>query len=78
MYGKYELLLEDSQELFVYTRTLDNEKLLTVCSFCDHETTFTIPEEFVGAQCLISNIENVYDKPEMTLKPYEAFVLLKK
>lgn len=78
VYGKYELLLEDSQELFVYTRTLDNEKLLTVCSFCDHETTFTIPEEFVGAQCLISNIENVYDKPEMTLKPYEAFVLLKK
>ena len=78
VYGKYELLLEDSQELFVYTRTLENEKLLTVCSFCDHETTFTIPEEFVGAQCLISNIENVYDKPEMTLKPYEAFVLLKK
>ncbi len=78
VYGKYELLLEDSQELFVYTRTLDNEKLLTVCSFCDHETTFTIPEEFVGAQCLISNIENVYDKPEMALKPYEAFVLLKK
>lgn len=78
VYGKYELLLEDSQELFVYTRTLENEKLLTVCSFCDHETTFTIPEEFVGAQCLIANRENVYDKSEMTLQPYEAFVLLKK
>lgn len=78
VYGKYELLLEDSQELFVYTRTLESEKLLTVCSFCDHETTFTIPEEFVGAQCLIANRENAYDKSEMTLQPYEAFVLLKK
>ncbi len=75
VYGKYEALMEDSEELFVYTRTLDSEKLLVVCSFCDHETNFTIPAEFVGTVCLISNIQNAYDKAEMTLKPYEAFVL---
>ncbi len=77
VYGKYELLLADSEELFVYTRTLEEEKLLVVCSFCDHETSFTIPEEFAGASCLIANMENAYDKPEMTLQAYEAFVLLK-
>ena len=77
VYGSYELLFEDSEEWFVYTRTLENEKLLVVCSFCDHETSFPIPEEFVGASCLISNMENGYDKAEMTLKPYEAFVLKK-
>ena len=26
VYGKYELLLEDSEELYVYTRTMDTEK----------------------------------------------------
>lgn len=78
VYGKYEALMEDSEELFVYTRTMENEKLLVVCSFCDHETKFTIPAEFVGTSCLIANIENAYDKAEMTLKPYEAFVLYKK
>ena len=78
VYGKYEALMEDNEQLFVYTRTMDNEKLLVVCSFCDHETKFTIPAEFVGTSCLISNIENVYDKAEMTLRPYEAFVLHKK
>lgn len=78
VYGKYELLLEDSTELFVYTRTLEEEKLLVVCSFCDHETAFTVPDEFVGAPCLISNMENTYGNAEMTLKPYEAFVLHKK
>lgn len=78
VYGKYEALMEDSEELFVYTRTMDNERLLVVCSFCDHETKFTIPAEFIGTSCLISNIENVYDKAEMTLRPYEAFVLHKK
>ena len=75
VYGKYDLMLEDSEELFVYTRTLDEEKLLVVCSFCDHGTSFTVPDEFVGAPCLISNMENAYGKAEMTLKPYEAFVL---
>ena len=75
VYGKYELLLEDSEELFVYTRTLEQEKLLIVCSFCDHETTFPIPTEFIGAECLISNRERTYTDAEMTLAPYEAFVL---
>ena len=78
VYGKYEALMEDREELFVYTRTMENEKLLVVCSFCDHETKFTIPAEFIRTSCLISNIENVYDKAEMTLRPYEAFVLHKK
>ena len=75
VYGKYELLLEDSEELFVYTRTLEEEKLLVVCSFSDKETVFGIPDEFVGKACLISNRENVYDKKQVVLKPYEAFVL---
>ena len=75
VYGKYELLLEDSEELFVYTRTLEEEKLLVVCSFSDKETVFEIPDEFVGKACLISNRENVYDKKQVVLKPYEAFVL---
>lgn len=78
VYGRYEALMEDSEELFVYTRELDDEKLLVVCSFCDHATDFTIPTEFVGASCLISNVENEYDKAGMTLKPYEAFVLYRK
>ncbi len=72
VYGKYELLLEDSEELFVYTRTLEEEKLLVVCSFSDKETVFEIPDEFVGKACLISNRENVYDKKQVVLKPYEA------
>lgn len=78
VYGRYEALMEDSEDLFVYTRELDDEKLLVVCNFCDHAVGFTIPTDFVGAPCLISNVENEYDKAGMTLKPYEAFVLYRK
>ena len=72
VYGKYKALIEDSKELFAYTRTLDDEKLLVVCNFCDYETNFTMPAEFAEASCLISNVENVYDKNEMTQKPHRA------
>ena len=75
VYGRYELLMEDDEELFVYTREMDGEKLLVVCSFCDHEADFAIPAEFAKASCLISNTDGNYDRAEMTLKPYEAFVL---
>ena len=78
VYGKYELLLEDSEELYVYTRTLDKQKLLVVCSFSDQETKMAIPSAFVGASCLIANRENIYEQETMTLQPYEAFVLYKK
>ena len=77
VYGKYELLLPESEALFVYTRTMEAEKLLVVCSFCDHETDFTIPDEFLGTPCLISNTNRSYDGKEIRLGAYEAFVLRK-
>lgn len=75
VYGSYQLLLEDSEELFAYIREYEGEKLLVVCSFTDKEVEFEIPKEFQGAQCLIANYENSYDSEKMVLKPYEAFVL---
>lgn len=77
VYGKYEPLMEDSEELFVYTRTLDEQKLLVVTNFTDQDTAFTIPEEFTGASCLISNMENDYGESNIIIKPYEAFVLIR-
>lgn len=77
VYGKYELLMEDSEQLYVYTRTLGEEKLLVVCSFTDEEVEFEIPEEFEGEECLIANLENEY-KDKVILRGYEAFVLYKR
>lgn len=77
VYGSYELLLKDSEELFVYTRTLDHEKLLVVCNFTENTCNFQMPEEFRDAVCLISNMSSSYTKETIVLQPYEAFVLLK-
>ena len=78
VYGKYEMLFEDDENLFVYTRELDDEKLLTVCNFTEKEQEFDLPNEFQNAICLIANLPNVYEQRKILLKPYEAFVLYKK
>ena len=75
VYGKYELLLPEDENLFVFTRELDDEKLLVVCNFSEQKQNFTVPERFRGAKCLISNVERSYDEKDIVLEPYEAFVL---
>lgn len=77
VYGTYDLLLPDSEEIYAYTRTLGEEKLLVVCSFSREETEFRMPEEFLRGSCLISNYSGFQTERNMTLKPYEAFVLKK-
>ena len=78
VYGKYEMLFEDDENLFVYTREMKGEKLLTVCNFTEKEQEFDLPNEFQNAICLIANLPNVYEQRKILLKPYEAFVLYKK
>lgn len=75
VYGEFELLLEEDESIFAYTRTLGNEKLLVVCNFTENQTAFEVPEEFLGAETLISNYKRGAISKAVTLKPYEAFVL---
>ena len=75
VYGHYELLLPESEELYVYTRELNEEKLLVICNFTDKEVSYAVPDEFVGKEILISNYEEQEIKQELSLKPYEAIVI---
>lgn len=77
VYGDYELLLPDSKELYVYTRSLENEKLLVVCNFSQEEQKFEVPEEFLkeDAEILISNYDKGSVGAEEMLRPYETFVV---
>ena len=75
VYGHYELLLPESEELYVYTRELNEEKLLVICNFTDKEVSYAVPDEFVGKEILISNYEEQEIKQELSLKPYEAIVV---
>lgn len=74
VYGIYDLLLEDSKEIYAYTRSLDNKKLLVVCNFTNEFVKFNIPDEFTNGKILICNYEsNVM--PINELKPYQSIVI---
>lgn len=77
VYGAYELLMPDSEELYVYTRTLEEQKLLVICNFTDREQAYTLPEDWRAADTAvwISNYDRSAARENMRLQPYESLVV---
>jgi len=78
VYGSYQLILAEHEQLFAYTRTLKNEKFLIVSNLFENKAEFTFPKEWKGREktLMISNYEMNQEK-DMNLivfKPYEARV----
>ena len=76
VYGSCELLCPEDPDLYVYTRTLGQEKLLIVCNFSEKERAFALPEDFEGGRILISNYADRGTGD--VVRPYEAFVVCSK
>lgn len=80
IYGTYDLILEDNKELYAYTRTLGEERLLIICNFTDTISNFNLPEDIkYNSQKLIVGNYKIYGKvniESIELKPYEARVYL--
>lgn len=78
VYGNYDVLMEDSEEIYAFTRTLNDEKLLVVCNFTKDEQLFTSDIELnnVQKELLISNYDvDLNDNiNEFKLRSYEARV----
>jgi oligo-1,6-glucosidase len=76
VYGTYQLLLAEDENLYVYTRTLGEKKLLVLCNFSEEEQKVAIPESLRDRKCeiLIGNYERS-DTNVQSLQPYEGLVL---
>ncbi|MRX71565.1 alpha,alpha-phosphotrehalase [Bacillus lacus] len=78
VYGTYDLLLRDHEQIFAYTRTLGNETLLVITNFSSETPVFKLPEQIAyrSKEILISNY-NADPEENMeyfTMKPWEARV----
>ena len=72
VYGDYELLAPDHDEVYAYRRTLGEEELVVVCNFFDGEPTVELP---VGqGDLLLGNYPDSTDGQDgsLELRPYEA------
>ncbi|MFD2671324.1 glycoside hydrolase family 13 protein [Marinicrinis sediminis] len=79
VYGDYELILEDSDRIYAYTRTLGNEKWIIILNFFKEETEFQLPAHLKHdtRELMISNYANIDEQQPIdrfTLQPYEARV----
>lgn len=69
--GEFELLCSDDEQVFVYTRMTQEEKLLVVCNFSAENAVFEMPMDFSEAETLICN----YNGTSECLRPFEAAML---
>ena len=75
VYGTYDLVFEDHQEIYAYIRTLGEKRVLILCNLTNKQTSINLEKITVSTdQLLLSNIpvEEHESIQELTLKPFEA------
>ena len=78
VYGTYDLILDDDEEIYAFTRTLDDDRLLVILNFTRDTPVFRPPApiHFSTSELLISNYEAdpAEDIHSLILRPFEARV----
>ncbi|WP_255196341.1 glycoside hydrolase family 13 protein [Halorarius litoreus] len=72
VYGEYELLLPEDEQVFAYTRTLDDDEFLVALNFSDAAATVDLPLD--DARLVVGNYDDEPTGEPTTLRPYEARV----
>ncbi len=77
-HGTYDLILDDDPEIYAFTRTLENDRLLIILNFTANTPHFSLPAHIPSSDrnLLVSNypVDPAYDIRELTLRPFEARV----
>jgi oligo-1,6-glucosidase len=78
VYGKYDLILGKHEQIYAFTRTVGDDRLLVILNFSAESPVFDLPEDiaFRNADLMISNydVESSHEILHVTLRPYEARV----
>ncbi|GAB2024448.1 alpha,alpha-phosphotrehalase [Lactovum odontotermitis] len=73
--GSYSAALKDSDSIYAFIRTFENEKLLVLNNFKNEPVNFDLPQEFETANILINNYKHFISG---LLQPYQTVALLLK
>jgi len=78
VYGAYDLILPSHEEIYAFTRTLDEARLLVILNFSRNMPAFQLPDDisYSSRELLISNynVDTHEDIRQISLRPYEARV----
>ncbi len=75
IYGDYELIMRDHEQIYAYTRTLGEDKWLIVLNFTGQKVEWQLPTglSLEGGSIVIANYPEA-DMDDGQLRPYEARV----
>ena len=73
VYGDYNLLFPEDNDLFIYERNLEGKKLLVACNFSENEREFDF-DCVKNGELLINNYED-FNLNNKKLRPFEAVVV---
>ncbi len=74
--GDFCMLLKEDENIFAYTRTNGDSRLLVLCNFYDTTVSFSLEEDLTAMELLISNYKEIDQTG--TLRPYEARMYISK
>ncbi|GAE26820.1 alpha-glucosidase [Halalkalibacter wakoensis JCM 9140] len=74
IYGTYDLVLEDHDHVYAYTRTLGSEQFLIIVNMFEHKTNFELPFLLEAKKVELLLISGGRGKSKTKLNPYEARV----
>jgi oligo-1,6-glucosidase len=76
VYGRYQLLDRENQDVFAYTRRLNGRTLMVALSFSASGGRTALPQGFVAGKILINNLAgSPVESGQLSLRPYQAVVL---
>ena len=76
VYGAYQLLDEENNEIYAFTRTQDAHKMLVLLNFTDHDSNVQLSEIKTIGETHINNYNNLtINDDTVTLKPYQAVIV---
>ena len=80
VYGTFQSFLDQHPQVFVYSRTLGDERIVVMANFTAERVSLGLPNELrAQGKCLISNYDSPPELAEsVDLRPYEAFAVLVK
>lgn len=76
VYGDYEILQREHPEIYMFTRTYKDEKLLVVLNFTENQTSVSLDASLKPGAILINNYQGVnLSGKELILEPFQAVIL---
>ncbi|WP_273835702.1 glycoside hydrolase family 13 protein [Guptibacillus sedimenti] len=78
IHGNYQLLLEEDENLYVYTRRYQDTTLVIAANFSKETCELNLPETLNGGKLLVHNYQDVANQlqNESNMRPYEVKVYM--